>query len=238
VTPRILLTGGSGLLGTALRAAEPGIVAPGHGELDVCDREGFAAALRAHRPGIVIHAAALVGTAICDREPARCLDVNVGGTINVVLAARAVSARLIFLSTDYVFDGTVGGYRETDPTSPINLYGRSKVAAEAIVLSLDDALVLRTSFCSSTAWKFAGAFTDQYSSRDTVERISAQVLLAARSPLAGILHMGAERRSLYDLARTIDPAVKPLSITSSPLRLPRDVSLDVSRWRAHRKGSP
>jgi dTDP-4-dehydrorhamnose reductase len=184
----------------------------------------------------VIHAAALVGARICEEQPDRCLDVNVGGTINLVLAARALGARLVYISTDYVFDGTAGPYRETDPVSPINLYGASKAAGERVVLGHGDALVIRTSFCSFHSWKFDGALTDQYSSRDDVLRIAPQVLEAAASSLRGILHIGGDRRSVYDLARSIEPGVKPLSIAATGLPLPRDVSLDRRRWQQYRAG--
>jgi dTDP-4-dehydrorhamnose reductase len=234
VSGATLLTGGSGLLGSALLRIDPALVAPRHAEMEICDRRAVRAFFETHRPAVVIHAAAVVGAGVCEGQPQRCLDVNVGGTCNLVLAARAVSARLVYLSTDYVFDGTTGHYRETDPVSPINLYGRSKAAGEMVVMDLADSLVIRTSFCASDAWKYDGAFTDQYSSRDRVERIAPQILEAATSSLRGVLHIGGERRSLYDLARTIDASVKQLSIAATGLPLPRDVSLDCTRWQQHR----
>ena len=234
MTGSILLTGGSGLLGATLRRLEPGIIAPSHAEMDVCNAEAVTRTMRAHRPAIVIHAAAMVGTRECDAEPQRCLDVNVAGTLHVVGAAREVSARVVYVSTDYVFDGEAGNYRETDPIRPINLYGRSKAAGEMIALALESALVVRTSFCASSGWKYDGAFTDQYSSRDTVDRLAPDILAAARSPLTGALHVAGDRRSLYDLARTLEPSVRPLSIAAMRLPLPRDVSLDCTRWRTER----
>jgi dTDP-4-dehydrorhamnose reductase len=231
---RILLTGGSGLLGKTLKGLEAGIVAPTHAEMDVCDGDAVLGTFRAHRPAIVIHAAAIVGTRPCGADPQHCLDVNVAGTLHVVRAAREVSARMIYISTDYVFDGEAGHYRETDPIRPINLYGRSKAAGEMIALAMDGALVVRTSFCASSGWKYDGAFTDQYSSRDTVDRIAPDVLAAGRSSLTGIVHIAGERRSLFDLARSLEPSVKPLSIGAMNLDLPRDVSLDCTHWRSVR----
>lgn len=230
----MLLTGGSGLLGSMLRRLEPHLIAPSHDEMDVCDREGVLAIFQAHRPDIVIHAAAIVGARPCEAHPSRSLEVNVGGTLNVAIAAGAVAARLVYISTDYVFDGEAGGYREGDLVNPVNTYGLTKAAGEMIARSVQNALVIRTSFCSSNGWKYPKAFIDQFSSRDTVERIAPQILDAALSPLTGVVHIAGDRRSSYDLARSLDAAVEPLSVTAVGLSLPRDVSLDSSRWRDYR----
>lgn len=231
----ILLTGGSGLLGRALRRIEPEIVAPPHAELDVTRPAEVAAALDRVRPRIVIHAAAIVGTRAGDEDPASCLDVNAGGTLHVARGCLATGARLVYVSTDYVFDGSRGGYREDDPVSPVNTYARSKVAGEMIALAVPNALIVRTSFCDGSAWKFPTAFVDQWTSRDVVDRIALELLAAARSPLTGLLHIGTERRSQFELAQRIDPSVRPLSLADVDLVLPRDVSLDSTRWRSWRE---
>jgi dTDP-4-dehydrorhamnose reductase len=230
----VLVTGGSGLLGQALRLLDPAIVAPTRADMDICDRTRVHAVFVKHSPRLVIHAAAMVGAGACDKDPERCLEVNVGGTLAVAVAARACGARLVYVSTDYVFDGTAAPYRETDPVAPLNRYARTKVAGEMIALGIPGALVVRTSFCASRGWKFPSALVDQYSSRDIVDRIAPEVLEAAHSALAGVLHIGGRRRSVFDLARSLEPNVRPLTIAETGLALPRDVTLDHAVWDAYR----
>jgi dTDP-4-dehydrorhamnose reductase len=103
-------------------------------ELDVGEREAPAAAARAVRPEAILHLAAWTDVDGCEREPERAARVNARGTRHVVEAAAEVGARVVFLSTDYVFDGRLARpYRETDPPGPINVYGRSKLEGEAAV---------------------------------------------------------------------------------------------------------
>jgi dTDP-4-dehydrorhamnose reductase len=83
----------------------------------------------------------------CERDPERSTAINAEGTRNIVEAAAGHGARVIYLSTDYVFDGTKRGeYLESDPPAPINAYGRSKLAGEAHVMGRAGNLVVRTSW--------------------------------------------------------------------------------------------
>jgi dTDP-4-dehydrorhamnose reductase len=171
---------------------------------------------------VVIHAAAVVGTG---KDPFETIRTNVSGTANVASVCAEHGVRLIYISTDYVFDGEKGMYREFDYPNPISVYGKSKLAGEYAALSVEDSLVIRTSFCHDTKWKYPAAFIDQYTSRDRVSVIAPQVLKAARI-CNGIIHIGTERKSLFDLARSIDENVKPARVTDQP----RDVSLNCERW--------
>jgi dTDP-4-dehydrorhamnose reductase len=130
---RILVTGADGQLGTELLRA----LAP-HGELipatqadmDVTDRRcaEFVAALR---PAWVVHTAAATDVDGCELEPDRAMAVNAEGTQRVAEGCRRAGAGLVYLSTDYVFDGRKGApYAEWDPPAPLNAYGRSKLEGE------------------------------------------------------------------------------------------------------------
>ncbi|MBI4013240.1 MAG: sugar nucleotide-binding protein [Candidatus Rokubacteria bacterium] len=233
----VLLTGGSGRLGTALRAADPTFVAPPRRELDVTDPGAVHAALARHRPATVIHAAALRGSRECEAAPADCLAINVGGTLTLARACLARGVRLVYVSTDYVFDGRRGHYAEGDAVNPVNLYARSKLAGELIVRTLADSLVVRTAFYRADGWKFPTAFVDQFSSQQPVEAVARDLVRAATSPLTGVLHIGGPRRSSYEVAREVDPAVRPIRLAEAGLALPADVSLDSSRWRAYLAGA-
>ncbi len=107
---RVLITGGQGQLGRALRAAlvEHALSAPGHAELDVTDAAQVERAIDSFRPEVVIHAAAWTDTAGCEADPDRALLVNGGGTRIVAEACARAGAAMLYVSTNEVFDGGDG----------------------------------------------------------------------------------------------------------------------------------
>lgn len=146
---RVLVTGGGGLLGTALSRTRPADVeleSRRHADLDVADLAATRAAVAAARPDWVIHAAAFTDVDGCEADPQRALRVNWLGTANVVDAAARAGAGCVCLSTDYVFDGTATApYLEHDPTAPQSAYGRSKRFGELEALARGGrVLVVRT----------------------------------------------------------------------------------------------
>ncbi len=238
--PRILLTGGSGTLGTELRALLPGILAPTHRELDLLDSEAVLEGVLGSAPDVILHAAAYTDVAAAEAERAACWSLNVGGTHAVVTAAREVGARLVHISTDYVFSGDdppPEGYREDDPPGPVrNYYALSKLAAEEVARSLPGSLILRTSF-RPRAWPYPVAFTDVFTSQDYVDVIAPEIALAVRyldRIDVATLHIATERKSVFDLAKRRRPDVRPGSKREAGVALPDDITLDVSRWRALR----
>ncbi|MFQ6110972.1 MAG: dTDP-4-dehydrorhamnose reductase, partial [Nitrospinota bacterium] len=149
---RLLLTGGSGILGRALRRRLSGtgidLWAPGREELDITDGDACRRAVLDFRPDCLIHAAAWTRVDDCEADPARAMEVNGEATGRLARACREAGARLLYISTDYVFDGRGGSpYREEDPPGPINAYGRSKLRGEELVGKiLGDSLIIRTSW--------------------------------------------------------------------------------------------
>jgi dTDP-4-dehydrorhamnose reductase len=159
---RAVITGGAGQLATDLAAhcADAGddVIAPGRGELDVGDREQVLQCLGAVRPDVVYHCAAWTNVDACEGDPARAYHLNAMGSRFVAQAAHLVGARVVGLSTDYVFDGRgpqgLGsaahqrGYNEWDATGPISHYGRSKLGGEEELLEAlgPDATVVRTAW--------------------------------------------------------------------------------------------
>lgn len=148
----MVVTGAGGLLGRAVtrecrKRAHP--VAPTElRTLDVTDPAQCRSVLREERPDWVLHCAAYTAVDRAEREEAEALRINRDGTQAVVDAADEVGARVLYPSTDYVFDGTATRpYRVTDPPCPLSAYGRSKLAGEAVVqASVGDHLVARTSW--------------------------------------------------------------------------------------------
>ncbi|MBI2862339.1 MAG: sugar nucleotide-binding protein, partial [Chloroflexi bacterium] len=150
---RILLTGGSGQLGSELRKRwdKEGLSAPSSKELDITDSQRVLTFVAELHPDIVVHTAAYTDVDGCERDPDRALLVNALGTQYLALACQEIGAALLFVSTDYVFDGQqTEPYLEFDPPNPINTYGRSKQAGEQAVTSLLDRFyIVRSSWLYS-----------------------------------------------------------------------------------------
>ncbi len=149
---RVLIVGASGFVGNALRAVYGADAvgtyyshpASGLRALDVRDPAAVRGLVDELHPEIILHPAAQPHVDWCEDHVQESFDVNVAGTRNVAQAARDAGARYVFFSSDYVFDGTAGPYREDAPTGPLNVYGRHKLEAErAIAAILPNHLIVR-----------------------------------------------------------------------------------------------
>ena len=148
---RVLVTGAAGQLGREVvelcAGAGDEVTACDLATMDVTDRDQVLQAVGAVAPDAVIHAAAWTNVDGCETDPDQAYRVNALGTRHVAEAARMVRARVCYVSTDYVFDGTGSRpYHEWDATNPLSVYGRSKLAGEA-VLGPDDTVVRTSWLC-------------------------------------------------------------------------------------------
>jgi dTDP-4-dehydrorhamnose reductase len=146
---RVLLTGADGQLGREIVRAWRGddVIALGRGVLDVSDRAAVEGALEAHRPELVLNAAAFTAVDACETEVERAFAANAFGALHLADACRATGATLMHISTDYVFDGTSREpYREDSAVRPLSVYGLSKATGEQLVrAALPEHYIVRTS---------------------------------------------------------------------------------------------
>ncbi len=149
---RVLITGSEGQLGRELVEAFSTrggheVIATGRRELDVTDRDRTLQAICSSEPDVVVHAAAWTDVDGCEADVDRAFRVNALGTRQVAAAAHCVGARVHYVSTDYVFDGTADRpYTEWDEPRPLSVYGRSKLAGER-ELGPDDTVVRTSWLC-------------------------------------------------------------------------------------------
>jgi dTDP-4-dehydrorhamnose reductase len=147
----ILVTGGRGLIGSNIPGDDlilTDIVSSCQETLDVTDPEQTREVINRYKPSIVVHCAAWIDPDVCERDPVGCYRVNVVGTMNVLAACQREGARLVYLSTQLVFDGTkLTPYTEGDPVGPLQQYGLSHYCAEQYVRGYENHLILRTSLC-------------------------------------------------------------------------------------------
>jgi dTDP-4-dehydrorhamnose reductase len=138
---KVVLIGANGQLGSdvarVLSNGADALVGVTHADLDIRDGEKVRGLLEDARPDVVINTAAMHNVEDCERDPLACFAVNALGARNLALAANAVDAKLLHVSTDYVFDGRKERpYDEQDPPNPLNAYGNSKLAGEIFVRTI------------------------------------------------------------------------------------------------------
>jgi len=269
---RVLVTGASGQLGAylvrELVANGADVIAWSHSRsanlsgvsarpVDLTDSAATSSALSEARPDVVIHAAAEASVSKCAENPKRAEAVNARATATLAALCDATAVRLVYVSTDLVFDGERGPYSETDPIGPLSVYGRTKAIGELAALASNRNVVVRVSWMFGPSLVGRANFFDQQMDALRSGRPvrlfhdewrtplglgqAARVLIEiARSDVTGLLHVGGpERMSRLEIGQRL--AVYVGTSTSglvSASRLdapgeprPRDVSLDSRRWR-------
>ena len=216
----ILLTGGSGVLGTELQKLIK-CHAP-HRVFDITRHIDFT-----DRPSLFVHCAAFTDLVRAEKERDLCYQTNVIGTRNI--ASHGIP--MLYISTEYVFDGEKGNYSEEDYPNPKNFYAFTKLLGE-YESRRTRSVVLRCLF-KARPFKHVSACVDQYTTGDYVDRIAPEIALAIREfdQLPPTIHIGFERKSTFELAEETR-SVKRITVDDvKEVRLPRDTSLNTSKWK-------
>lgn len=149
---KYLITGAQGQLGHDIinelkKRNELDCYAPGMEEMDITNKEIVRELIGKYNPDVIFHCAAYTAVDKAEENKELCYDVNVNGTKNIVEAAKECNAKVVYISTDYVFDGTKDGvYLPEDKTNPVNYYGYTKLCGEEAVSKLEDHLIVRISW--------------------------------------------------------------------------------------------
>ena len=233
----LFVTGARGRMGRELlpQLEQFKILAPTRAELELTDPRAVHTFLERETPDLVLHLAAYTDVAKAESEREKCYAENVLTVRNLVRSSGEVK-RFVHISTDYVFNGERGGYREDESVAPANYYSLTKALGEEAARGHPRALVVRTSF-KTAPWAYPKAFTDQFTSADFVDVIALELKILLenleRVPLeTDTLHIGTERKSVFELAVRRTPEVQPMSRADVKVHIPPDVSLDTSRWEA------
>lgn len=200
-------------------------------------------------PDVVINSSAYTDVDGCEVNKELAYKINAEAVKHIVRASRVIGSYLIHVSTDYVFDGEKGLYKEEDLPSPINYYGLTKLIGEAYVLSYDDSLLVRTSGVfgyknnfpyyakkSLEEGKEVYAWKDYYYSPIHADLLAEAISRLEEIRKTGIIHVSGERVSRYELALKIAEKlkvdrnmVKPSYPQNVKAKRPKDSSLDSSK---------
>jgi dTDP-4-dehydrorhamnose reductase len=227
---KVAVVGASGQLGTdivaELQRAGEDVVALTHTQVDIASLESIRNALTTVEPTVVINTAAMHHLEMCDKDPLRAYEVNAVGARNLAIIAQELDAKLVHVSTDYVFDGSkTQPYVEGDPAIPLNVYGNTKLAGEAFIQTVwRKHFILRTSAlygrnpCRAKGGrnfvelmlKLASerdevrVVNDEFVSPTSTAELAKQVSLISRTECYGLFHATCEGScSWYEFARTI-----------------------------------
>ncbi len=204
---KLLITGAAGQLGTdlVLSAQKSGhqVIATIHADLDITDKSQVDRVVGEAKADAIIHAAAWTAVDACESDPQRAMSVNRDGTANIVSAARKSGSRVIYISTDYVFDGTKPTpYIESDLPNPQSVYGASKLAGEQQLDLTTDQIVRISWVCGEhganmvkTILRLAATnptltfVDDQIGSPTFTSDAAPMIIEIATAGLAGIWHV-------------------------------------------------
>lgn len=204
---KLLITGAAGQLGTdlVLSAQKSGhqVIATIHADLDITDKSQVDRVVGEAKADAIIHAAAWTAVDACESDPQRAMSVNRDGTANIVSAARKSGSRVIYISTDYVFDGTKPTpYIESDLPNPQSVYGASKLAGEQQLDLTTDQIVRISWVCGEhganmvkTILRLAATnptltfVDDQIGSPTFTSDAAPMIIEIATDGLAGIWHV-------------------------------------------------
>lgn len=223
--------------------------------LNITNKADVTTLVQKLKPDYIIHTAALTDVDHCERDKRLAWNINVEGTRHISEISRKISAKLVYISTDYVFDGYGGMYKENDSTNPIDYYGATKLGGENLAKDLKDCIIVRPSVLygwnpmklNFVTWVIQelkrgnaiNVVNDQFNSPTLADNLVELILELIEKEENGIFHAsGSERISRLDFAIRIaeifglnKDLIKP--ITSDQLnwtaKRPMDSSLDVSK---------
>ena len=234
----ILVSGGGGKLAREIKkcAKNYNVIAPSKDEMDIRDILKIEIYLKKYNPKYFIHAAAFTKPMQNhEKFPEKSITTNIIGTSNIVIAClKFLETKLIYISTDYVYPGEKGNYKETDGISPyskvndgISKYGWSKLGGECSVHYLENFLIIRACLCDYP-FPHEAALNDVKKSMIFTKDAAPKILKILDQ--RGIINLGGKSQSVYDFAKIQKPSISKISRCDIPnLDIAPDTSMDIAR---------
>ena len=227
---KILISGGDGDFCKHLveMGDDYSFLTPTKEEFDIRNRSQLDTYFNSNQFDCIIHAAAITRPmAIHEENPNLSIDTNIIGTANVVLMCEKYKKKIIYISTDYVYEGTEGEYKETDSVKPFTKYGWSKLGGECAVKMYDNHLILRMAI-QKKPFPHPKALVDMRKSYMFMEDAANVVLKLLNEK--GTINVGGKSQSVYDFVKESNPNVEPITLSEiSDVNMATDCSMDTTK---------
>ncbi len=207
---KIVFTGGSGRFGQVLQKSnfKYKVFFPSKSQLDITNFKSIEKYLKKIKPKILVHMAALSRPMnIHDKNIIKSINLNILGTANITIACAKNKIKLIYFSTQYVYPGIKGNYRESDPLLPANNYGWSKLGGEAAVQMYKNSLILRICM-TEKPFIHESAFADVKT--NFIFHSEMVAILKKVLNKKGIINLGGPIKTVYDFAKKDKPNIKKI----------------------------
>lgn len=228
---KIIVTGGDGTFAKILKKENKklNLFFFSKKELNILNLNSIEKIIKKIRPKILIHCAGLSRPMdIHETKISKSIDLNIIGTANITKICIKYNIKMIYFSTAYVYEGTVGNYRETDPVKPFNNYGLSKLGGECAVSMYKNSLILRIQM-TEKPFRYNKAYTNVISNflfHEDLVKILPKILNKK-----GILNIGGKKQSIYSFAKKNKPKVKKI-LAQENKKFPFNQTINLKRLDA------
>ena len=230
---KIVFSGGSGRFGKILQKTfffNYKVFFPSRSELDITNNKSIEKYFKKIKPDIFVHMAALSRPMnIHDSQINKSINLNIIGTSNITCACYARKIKLIYFSTQYVYPGTKGNYKETDSLYPVNNYAWSKLGGECAVQMYKKSLILRVCM-TERPFIHDEAFTDvklNFIFHDQICDLLKKIINKT-----GVLNLGGPTKTVYNFAKQYNRKVKKISIKSlKNIKFPKNASMNINKLK-------
>ena len=229
---KIVITGGSGRFGSTLQKKYKSnkLFYPNKSQLNILSTTSIYKFLKKTKPKILIHLAALSRPMkIHDNNISKSIDLNIIGTANIVKICSKLKIKLIYFSTNYVYPGKKGNYKENSPLLPINNYAWSKLGGEAAVHLYKDSLILRVSM-TEKPFLHKKVYANVYSNLIYHEEVASILFKIINEK--GVINLGGEINSIYNFAKKDCPNLKKIYLKkNSKTILQPNLSMNINKLK-------
>jgi dTDP-4-dehydrorhamnose reductase len=229
---KIVITGGSGRFGSILQKKYKSnkLFYPNKNQLNILNTKSIEKYLKKIKPKCLIHLAALSRPmSIHDNNISKSINLNIIGTANIVKICSKYKIKLIYFSTNYVYPGKNGNYKENSPLLPINNYAWSKLGGEAAVQMYKNSLILRVCM-TEKPFIHKKAFANVYSNFIYHEEVASILFKIVNKK--GIINLGGKINSIYNFAKKDCPTLEKIYLKkNSQTNFPLNPSMNINKLK-------
>ena len=227
---KIIVTGGEGRFAKVLKDKNKSLnlIYASKKELNILNINSIKKFIKKHKPDTILHLAALSRPMkIHEKDISKSIKINIIGTANLVCICKNYDIKLIYFSTGYVYEGTRGNYKETDPVKPFNNYALSKFGGECAVQMYKNTLILRITM-TEKPFSYNHAYSNLKSNYMFYEDLIS--ILPKLIKKRGIINVGGPSRSIYSFVKDYNPNIKK-KIAKFDKKLPLNQTMNLKILR-------